>query len=149
MKKINIIFCLFISFLIAGCQNSENSTIKNLEQNNIPDYTPGSEDIIGMNGEIENIERFKEFLNNVEKGKNDNIRVVIYTVEGDPMLHELEYDGEVIKSTTDTRRDKFGEGSIINTTCTSIEVVETTERTDYILEGCENGLDNTVLVTGK
>ena len=65
------------------------------------------------------------------------------------MLHDLEYNGEVIKSTTDTRRDKFGEGSIINTTCTSIEVVETTERTDYILEGCENTIDNTVLVIWK
>lgn len=149
MKRINIIFCLFISFLIAGCQNSETSTIKNLEQNNIPDYKPESEDVIGMYGEIENIKRFKEFLNNVEQGNNDSIRVVIYTVEGDPMLQELEYDGEVIKSITDTRRDKFGEGSIFSTTCTSIEVVKTTEMTEYILKGCENGLDNTILVTGK
>ena len=71
MKKINIIFVLFISFLITGCQNTENSTIKNLEQNNIPDYTPASEDVIDMHGEIENKERFREFLNNVEKGKKD------------------------------------------------------------------------------
>lgn len=149
MKKINIIFVLFVSFLIAGCQNTENSTIKNLEQNNIPDYTPASEDVIDMHGEIENKERFQEFLNNVENSKKDGIRVVRYTEEGDPMLHDLEYDGEVIKSTTDTRRDKFGEGSIISTTCTTIEVVETTERTDYILEGCEDTIDNTVLVTWK
>jgi hypothetical protein len=149
MKKINIIFVLFISFFITGCQNTENSTIKNLEQNNIPDYTPASEDVIDMHGEIENKERFREFLNNVEKGKEDSIRVVKYTEEGDPILHDLEYDGEVIKSTTDTRRDKFGEGSLINTTCTSIEVVETTERTDYILEGCKNTIDNTVLVIRK
>ncbi|WP_053591811.1 DUF4362 domain-containing protein [Bacillus sp. FJAT-22090] len=146
MKKINIIFA---SFLIAGCQNTENSTIKNLEQNNIPDYTPASEDVIDMHGEIENKERFQEFLNNVGKAKKDSIRVVKYTEEGDPMLHDLEYDGEVIKSTTDTRRDKFGQGSIISTTCTTIEVVETTERTDYILEGCEDTIDNTVLVTWK
>lgn len=149
MKKINTIFVLFISFLIAGCQNTENSTIKNLEENNIPDYTPTSEDVVDMHGEIENEERFKEFLNNVGKGQKDSIRVVKYTVEGDPILYDFGYDGEVIKSTTDTRRDKFGEGSINNTTCTSIEVVETTERTDYILEGCENTIDNTVLVIRK
>ncbi|TQR19438.1 DUF4362 domain-containing protein [Psychrobacillus vulpis] len=95
------------------------------------------------------IKRFSEFLNNVEKGQKDNIRVVRYTEEGDPMLHDLEFDGEVIKSTSDTRRDKFGEGSINNTTCTSIEEVETTERTDYILEGCENIIDNVILVTWK
>lgn len=149
MKKINIIFVLFISFLIAGCQNTENSTIKYLEGNNIPDYTPTSKDVIDMHGEIENEERFEEFLNNVEKGQKDSIRVVKYTVEGDPILYYFEYDGEIIKATTDTRRDKFGEGSINNTTCTSIEVVETTERTDYILEGCENTIDNTVLVIRK
>lgn len=59
------------------------------------------------------------------------------------------HDGEDIKSTTDTRRDKFGEGSINTTTCTSIEVVKTTERTDYILDGCENITDNLILVTWK
>lgn len=129
MKKKNLLFALFISFFIVGCQNTENSTIKKPEQNNIPDYTPASEDVIDTHGEIQNIERFKEFLNNVERGKKDSLRVVRYTVEGDPMLHDLEYDGEVFKSTTDTRRDKFGEGSMIHTTCTSIEVGETAERT--------------------
>src|SRR3954451_13585948 len=109
MKKINSMLVMFISFLMAGCQNTENSTIKNLEQNNIPDYTLASEDVIDMHSEIENKERFREFLNNVEKGKKDSLRIVRYTVEGGPMLHDLEYDGEVIKSTTDTRRDKFGE----------------------------------------
>ncbi|KQL34478.1 hypothetical protein AN959_15700 [Psychrobacillus sp. FJAT-21963] len=123
--------------------------MKNLEQNNIPNYTPASEDVIDMHGEIENKERFQEFLNNVENAKKDSIRVVKYTEKGDPMLHDLEYDGEVIKSTTDTRRDKFGQGSIISTTCTTIEVVETTEKTDYILEGCEDTIDYTVLVTWK
>jgi len=65
------------------------------------------------------------------------------------MLHDLEYDGGVIKSTTDTRRDKCGEGSINNTSCTSVEVVETTDRTDYILEDCDNTIDNIILVTWK
>lgn len=62
------------------------------------------------------------------------------------MLHEFVYDGEVIKSTTDIRCDKFGDGRIINTSCTSIKVVETAEKIDYSLEGCEKVIDNTVLV---
>ena len=133
MKRIMMIVVLFISILLTGCQTTGNSTIKNFEQN-IPDYTPASEDVIDMHGEIENVEKFREFLINVKEGKTDNLRVVSYTEEGDPMLHDLEYDGEVINSTTDTRRDGFGEGSIIHTTCTSIEMVETTERTDYFLK---------------
>lgn len=140
-----MIVILFISILLTGCQTTGNSTNKNFEQN-IPDYTPASEDVIDMHGEIENVEKFREFLINVKEGKSDNLRVVSYTEEGNPMLHDLEYDGEVINSNTDTRRDGFGEGSIIHTTCTSIEMVETTERTDYILEGCKDPIDNTVLV---
>ncbi len=102
-----------------------------------------------MHGQIENTERFTEFLKNVEQEQKDNIRIVRYTEEGDPMLPDLEYDGEIIKSTTDTRRDKFGEGSIKTTICTSMEVVETTERTDYILDGCENIIDNKILAIRK
>jgi len=149
VKKITFIFFLLFTLFIAGCQNTGNSTNSIQEQNDVPDYTPSSEDIVEMHGEIENMERFKEFLNNIEQEQRDNIRVVRYTTEGDPMLHDVEYDGEVIKSTTDTRRDKFGEGSINTTTCTSIEVVETTERTDYILDDCENIKDDIILVIWK
>lgn len=149
MKLTKTLFLLIIILLIMGCQNIENSTNTNQNQNNISDYNPSSEDVVDMHGEIENKERFKEFLNNVEVGQKDNIRVVRYTIEGDPMLHDLDYDGEVIKSKRDSRRDKFGDGSINTTTCTSIEVIESIERTDYVLEGCENIIDNIILVTWK
>ncbi|MED3574191.1 hypothetical protein P4452_18215 [Cytobacillus praedii] len=65
------------------------------------------------------------------------------------MLHEHVYDGEVIKSTTDTQSDKFGSGRIIKTTCTSIKVVETAEKNDYSLDGCEKVKDNTGLLIWK
>ncbi|MFJ7825864.1 DUF4362 domain-containing protein [Psychrobacillus sp. NPDC096623] len=149
MKKVFLLYILFIELIFGGCQNEDNSANTIGEHKNVPDYTPSSEDVVDMHGEIKNKERFEVFLNNVEKGNNDSIRVVRYTEEGDPMLHDLEYDGEVIKSTTDTRRDKFGAGSISNATCTSAEIVETTERTEYVLEGCDNTIDNIILVTWK
>ena len=148
MKNKMIIFVMFLSILITGCQTEGNSTNNNFEQD-IPDYKPAPEDVIDMHGEIKNLEGFREFLSNIEKGKEDNLRVVRYTEEGDPMLYDLEYDGEVINSTTDTRRDGFGEGSIIHTTCTFIKRVETTERTEFLLEGCKDPIDNTVLVLWK
>ena len=37
----------------------------------------------------------------------DYDRVVKYTEEGDPILHELEYDGETLKSVEDNRRDQY------------------------------------------
>lgn len=149
MKKVILLYILLITLITAGCQNEENAANTIGEHKNVPDYTPSSEDIVDTHGEIKNKERFDEFLNNVKKNQKDSIRVVSYTIEGDPMLKDLSYNDGVIKFTTDTRRDKFGAGSISNASCTSVEVVETSERTDYILEGCDNTIDNIILVTWK
>jgi hypothetical protein len=65
-------------------------------------YNPSDEDIVDSHGEITNSEKFMKFVENVNQGREDKIRVVRYTIEGDPMLHDLEYDGEIITSTTDT-----------------------------------------------
>ncbi|WP_088104185.1 DUF4362 domain-containing protein [Halalkalibacter urbisdiaboli] len=149
MKTIKVRVVLLL-VLMVGCQTTETSPIKMKQaQKNVQEYIPSSADVVDKHGEINNIQRFIEFLDKVKLGQKDNIRVVKYTTEGDPMLQDLEYDGKVIKSTTDTRRDQFGVGSINTTTCASIEVIETSERTDYILEGCETIIDNTILVTWK
>lgn len=149
MKKNYGLFILFLMLLIYGCNSEDRSTDINMFPNNIPNYISSLEDIVDTHGEIKNKERFDEFLNNVYQGEEDRIRVVRYTTEGDPMLHELEYDGEIINSTTDTRRDQYGHGSITQTTCTSIEEVETNESIKYILEGCEHAIDNIILVIRK
>ncbi|GAA0494006.1 hypothetical protein GCM10008986_20650 [Salinibacillus aidingensis] len=149
MRPTKILFVLIIIVLMAGCQNTENLPNTNQKEDNIPNYNPSSEDIVDMHGDIENIDRFKKFINNVEAGQKDSIRVIRYTTEGDPVLRNLEYDGEAIISTSDTRRDKYGKGSINTATCESIEVNETTERTDYLLDDCENIIDHTILVIWK
>ncbi|RIU92040.1 DUF4362 domain-containing protein [Oceanobacillus picturae] len=145
-KLLRFVSVLIITLVVVGCQNTEYSTKPNQEQNNIPDYTPSTEDVKDRNGDIENIKRFEEFRQNVENGRKDSVRVVRYTTEGDPMLHDLEYSGGIITSTRDTRRDTFGDGEINTTTCTSIKIIESTESTEYVLEGCENVEDDIILV---
>lgn len=118
--------------------------------NNIPPYYISSlEDIVETHGELENKTRFDEFINHVYQGKEDHIRVVRYTKEGDPILHDLEYDGEIVKLIIDTRRDQYSQGSITQTTCTSIEEVETNESTEYILKDCERIGDKNILSIKK
>ena len=91
-----------------------------------------------------------KFVENVNQGTKDKIRVVRYTTEGDPILHDLEYDGEIITSTTDTTRDEFGTGSVSTATCKSIDVNETDESTDYTLSGCDQtNRDNSILAIWK
>lgn len=131
MKK--AIWLMLFLLLLSGCS-----------------YKPSNEDIVDTHGDITNQDKFKAFIKNVNEGKKDKIRVVRYTTEGDPMLHDLEYDGETITSTTDSTRDEFGSGKISTATCQSIEVIETSERTDYTLSGCnKTDRDNSILVFWK
>ncbi|WP_051475755.1 DUF4362 domain-containing protein [Bacillus sp. J37] len=109
-------------------------------------YQPSNEDVVDTHGEITNLEKFMKFVENVNQGEEDNIRIVRYTTEGDPILHDLEYDGEMITSTTDTTRDEFGVGSVNTKICKTIDVKETAENTDYTLSGCDLISDNSILV---
>ncbi|MBA2875780.1 MULTISPECIES: DUF4362 domain-containing protein [Anoxybacillaceae] len=111
------------------------------------EYEPSKDDIVNKHGDITNLGKFMQFVENVNRGKEDKIRIVAYTVEGDPIIQDLEYDGESITLITDTTRDKFGSGSINTSTCKSIKIEKTQERTDYLLDGCDQeSTENIVLV---
>ncbi|WP_366163990.1 DUF4362 domain-containing protein [Bacillus infantis] len=71
---------------------------------------------------MENLERFLSFITNIHQGSEDTIRVVSYTEEGAPILHELEYDGQVIHSILDMRRDGFGQRMIKERECKSVDI---------------------------
>lgn len=57
-------------------------------------------------------ELFDEFANNAENGIADDITIVNFTTEGDPIYCYLYFDGEKFTCTVDTSRDKYaGEGA--------------------------------------
>ena len=143
MKKYAILLAIF---LISGCQNTDEPISVNTGQSNVSNVSTFSDDVVARLGEIENFERFEEFLVNTEKGVKDKLTIVQYTTEGDPIFQELDYDGAVIKSTTDTSQDKFGSGEIYKKTCTSIEVTEKTDVTEYVLAGCDESEDMTLFI---
>lgn len=152
MKK--ILFLILVSVFVTACQSngSTNDSTKGdiTEREDIPVYSQTAEDIVNMHGDITNINRFFTFLENVEQGRKDEIRVVSYTEEGDPILHNLDFDGKVIESSNDKRRDGFGPRTIYTSTCKSIELEEKEERTDYTLTGCKPAIhDNIILVIWK
>ncbi|WP_341357380.1 DUF4362 domain-containing protein [Rossellomorea sp. y25] len=77
-----------------------------------------------------------------------NEHIVSYTDEGDPILHDLEFDGILIHSVRDSRRDTFGNGEIMEMTCKKIEHVEdgTMAKNMYNLADCnKNDADDSVL----
>ena len=139
--KMKLMLIFFLPIFLIGCQEENTNVI----QTELPEYSPSDADIV-VRGSVQNLNRFEEFLSKIDEETEDSIRIVTYTEEGDPILHDLTYDGNVILSTTDTRRDHFGIGSLASTSCKSITQVKRTSRTDYILEGCQNDHDKTVLV---
>ena len=144
MRIIAGFFILSLILFVSGCNSEEKSTDMNINKNSIPPYTKTSDDIIDNHGNLENKERFHKFFNNVEQGIDDSIRVVRYTIEGDPIIYSYEFENEVINVTIDTRRDGYGQGNVIHTICTSIK---DNERTNYELEGCSPSIGDNIILT--
>lgn len=123
----------------------KKSTAFSTQTNLVPPYVKSKDDIIDSNGRVENKARFDEFLNKVQQGEDDRIRVVRYTTEGDPILYDYEFKNNKIFAVIDTRRDGYGSREIIQITCASIKSNEEQESTSYVLDGCTPSGDIIIL----
>jgi hypothetical protein len=106
MKRVITIIITFIMFISIGCSKESKPT-----QNNSPyryETAIKNGDIVGFNGSKYNIKKLDQFMENVEKGKKDKIRITKYTDEGGAIITDLEYDGKKINYTYDNTRDGFG-----------------------------------------
>ena len=89
----------------------ENNSYKELEDVEIDyDLSKMVEDkcyIILKPNIVYNIAELDNFINNIEKGEQDKIRIVQYTTEGQPILSELEYKDNKFVLKIDNRRDGY------------------------------------------
>lgn len=88
-------------------------------------------DVIWTHKEVYNLEKLNTFMNNVQNGTKDMIRVVGFTIEGDPIIQDLEYNGEVINLTYDSTRDEFSANPSISTYEYREIVIETSYNEHY------------------
>ncbi|ERI00418.1 DUF4362 domain-containing protein [Bacillus thuringiensis] len=93
IEKRTSFICLFLFSLVA-CSPS-NTTID--KKNDVIVKEPG----------ISNLDKFENFVLNVEQREVDKIRIVQYTLEGDPVFQTLEHSGKDILYVLDSRQDKF------------------------------------------
>ena len=100
-------------------------------------YTHTDEDVIDKLGEVTNLQRFEDFVINVNGKQNDKIRIVSYTTEGGQILKDLIFDGNNIMYTIGSTRDSYGEKLVAATTRQSIEKIESSELTVYKINECE------------
>lgn len=139
-------FITLFTIVLAGCEEEEQTQLEKNKNNEPPEYIQDPEDIVDMHEDIKNLDKFYAFVDHFEQGEKDKIRIVSYTTEGAPMLHDLEFDGTAIHSTYDSTRDGFGPGSIEEDSCDEISVVNAVTRTEYILEGCSNQEDKELIM---
>lgn len=72
-------------------------------------------DVVWTHKGVYNLEKLNSFINNTKKGIKDTVRVVCFTKEGDAIIKDLEYNGEVIKLIRDSTRDKFSANPSVKT----------------------------------
>ncbi|WP_161568361.1 DUF4362 domain-containing protein [Anaerobacillus alkaliphilus] len=143
--RIHFLFFAFLLLILSAC-NDNDGFKTNIVGN--PVHTlenPYTAEEAAKNGDIlvgtqENLERFYDFLRNVEEGKSDLIRVTYYTHEGAPIYHNLVFN-ERIEYTFDYTQDAYSGSnnspdSIQSTYCSGL-IQDDTEKEAYVLTGCE------------
>lgn len=158
-RNIKLVFFVILSFsLLVGCQdNSESAIVKNNNEEVVPSIPDNPKkpyrseeaikngDVVNIHGEISNLEKFESFIDNVGAKKKDNIRITIYTTEGDPIFFNLQYDGKNIQYTFDNSQDGFAgeDKGKQSTTCSKIEKKGADTGVEYYLSGCSSDVGNT------
>ncbi|OIU70469.1 hypothetical protein BHE18_12210 [Rossellomorea aquimaris] len=131
MKKL-MVAGLFLVMLVGGCDEAGDKAEIEVGK----PFAPASDDVVNRHGKIENLDQFEAFFENVQNDKKAHIRIVSYTIEGDPILHDLEYDGDVIHSFEDSRRDAYGSGETVKMKCRKIEFTPSDRQSEYNLKEC-------------
>lgn len=135
-------------FVLFGCNTAQATGSRNTYNGPNVDNTANksaeaiaNEDVVerGM-GQVSNLPVFIRFYNNVRAGKQDGIRIVRYTDEGDPIFIDLDFDGKVIQYTFDNSQDKFGGTGKGRTTaaCTGVSAQQVVNGTSYTVTGCKD-----------
>jgi hypothetical protein len=106
MKKIVLLMLLVIMAFAIGCSRGSKPTY------NTSPYTSETAikngDIVDVHGKQYNAEKLEKFVENVQNGIKDKVRITKYTVEGGAIIWDLEFYGKKINCTYDSTRDGFG-----------------------------------------
>ncbi|QTD43221.1 DUF4362 domain-containing protein [Sporosarcina sp. Te-1] len=96
-------------------------------------------DVINMHGPIYNFVYFEEFMERVEAEDSAFVRITNFTLEGNPTLYNVTFDGtvfnlEIDRSKNKERGDKPSKESL---SCTELSREEGQQLFSYTLEGCK------------
>lgn len=65
-------------------------------------------DVVMWAGGLSNVDKFHSFIKDVENKQPGKIRITAYSKEGYPEIFDINFDGNIIKCTTDNTRNLYG-----------------------------------------
>lgn len=149
LKKVaSLMLLITLLFIVPAC-NGKGDSGKDPIDRKQEQSTGGSRptvkgvknvDVVNTHGRIfEGLDNMHTFYENVLNGVLSDLRIVHYTIEGDPIVTDLKYDGETMKVINDSTRDKFGSGEIETTKCSGLIEEVTHTNTTYFAVDCSDG----------
>jgi hypothetical protein len=106
MKKVLILMLSVIMIFAIGCRRDNKSAYNKSPYTSETAIKNG--DIVDIHGKQYNAEKLEKFIENVQNGTKDKVRITQYTNEGDAIITDLVFDGKNINYTYDNTRDGFG-----------------------------------------
>lgn len=100
-------------------------------------------DIVQILGKMYNFDKWEDFLADIEQSRPASVQRVGYTIEGDPIFDNLNFDGQDIHYVSDNTMDRFALRSKEFDTCEKviIEPIPAEHNTPgivYRLDGCSS-----------
>lgn len=144
VKRLSIVFTAsLLTMFLFGCQ--QESKVNNPKKHYDSEEAIKNGDVVNSHGEISNLKKFENFIKNVERGAQDEIRITMYTIEGDPIFYNLNYNGKKILYTFDNSQDAYAgtEKGIKSTSCSKIENRKIDKDVGYYLSGCTSEVGDT------
>lgn len=113
MRK-SILICTVVVLLTACSDMGEKTVTSDFPKVSKPyrlEQAVQNGDVVNIHGNYSNIDKWNNFVKNVDSNQPDKVRITQYTIEGDPIFYELVYNGGIIQYTFDNSMDAFGSNS--------------------------------------
>lgn len=126
MRKTLYLLLFLGTCMLSACSYDSEKAVKN-------------GDVINMHGPVYNFPRFERFLDNIEAKEAASVRIANYTLEGNPTLYNLSFDGSVFDLEIDRskNKDRGDNPAKVNMTCSELVTEEGQQLLIYTLEGCQ------------
>ncbi|BBH20662.1 hypothetical protein Back11_20070 [Paenibacillus baekrokdamisoli] len=122
---------------IISCESQKGTNVTGTNEAVDKELTLNKQgNVIARHNQIENLQTLDRFQNLTVDRKPATIRIVHYTIEGDPIYYDLTSNTDHITFINDNSEDAFGSPNIQTSTCDQLSRTETKTNIKYDLSGC-------------